>query len=209
MPEVTGISGEPLGITFRETMSGAFALGATDPEDGRILGERARTDLSLSASITIRDVKRFMSEDDESGAIVGHVDFTPFGKAIPGRGGTFKLFSQEGAPDLRVMSYELGFEHAGKPYYLAGRKLVREDAGLELWKDTTTLLTQLHHGEDARGPVVGAGVLRLSMADLIRMVSTMRMLGGGSSADQAAGLAEFGRFFMRSLWSMYGRPSWE
>jgi len=190
-------------------MSGPFALGATGPEDGRVLGERDRTELRLSARVTIRDMKRFMSEPDHAGTIDGHVDFTPFGTAIPGRGGTFKLFSPEGAPDLRVMIYGLGFEHAGKPYYLAGRKLVREDAGFELWNDTTTLLAELHHGQDTRGPVVGAGVLRLTMADLIQMVSTMRAVGDGSSSDQAAGLAEFGRFFMRSLWSMYGRPSWE
>jgi hypothetical protein len=103
------------------------------------------------------------------------------------------------------MVYELGFQHGGRPYYLAGRKEVRNDRrGTDLWNDTTTLLTRLHEGSDATGPVVGAGVLRLGVADLARLTSTLHVVNAKGPGDHARALGAFGRFFMGSLWETYG-----
>ena len=38
----------PAGITFKETMTGGFALGATEPADGAARGQRAGTRLAPS-----------------------------------------------------------------------------------------------------------------------------------------------------------------
>src|SRR5690606_20490521 len=99
------------------------------------------------------------------------------------------------------------FQHDGKTYYLAGRKEVRGDrAGLDLWPDTTTLFTTLHEGVDASGSVVGAGVLRLGVDDLARLVSTVRVTGPASAGERAKPIATCGAFFMGELWDTYAAP---
>ena len=82
------------------------------------------------------------------------------------------------------MVYELAFEHQGQPYYLAGYKQVQNDRkGIDLWNDTTTLFTRLHKGFDSRAPVIGAGVLRLGVPDLMKLTSTLRVI----NADHPGG----------------------
>ncbi|MEX0927045.1 MAG: patatin-like phospholipase family protein [Dehalococcoidia bacterium] len=202
-PEVTKMESSEPGITFRETMAGGFSLGATDPDDGKKRGDDAGTKLAMHASINISDVHRFIEDPQHSGEITGHIDFTPFGQNIPAKRGVFNLFSPTDEPDLKWMVYELAFDWEGKEYYLAGRKEVRNDRGVDLWKDTTTLLTTLHEGPDATGPVAGAGVLTLGADDLVRLSATVRVTNASSTGQQAAALSAFGRFFMGELWDSY------
>jgi len=191
------------GITFRETMSGPFALGETDPERGRATGARNEETLFLHATIHIPDLARFEADPEHAGTIEGEVAFEPLGGAYPARGGRFSLFSPTDEPRLRRMVYEVAFEADGEPYYLAGHKDVRDDPGFDLWADTTTLYARLHRGADAGGAVVGAGVLRLGVDDLARLVSTMRATGTGSAGDGVGAVATFGRFFLGALWERY------
>lgn len=202
-PETTQMKGEELGLTFRETMSGGFALGETEPEPGRRRGEKGGSELSLHATIRIQDLKKFVADPSHNGDITGHIDFTPFGENIPAKTGIFNLFSPTGQPRLKLMVYEIGFEHKGAEYYLAGRKEVRDDPGFDLWKDTTTLYTRLHKGRDKEGPVVGAGVLSLGVKELIKLVSTMRAVNADSAKEKAEAVAMFGKFFLGELWKSY------
>lgn len=198
---------EPIGLTFRETMTGAFALGETDPRQGAVAGERAGTRLAMHATVTIESMDDFVEHPEHPGRLAGHVDFTPWGSGMLASRGVFNLFSPAEPAGMKHMVYELRFQHDGKTYYLAGRKEVRGDrAGLDLWPDTTTLLTTLHEGEDASGPVVGAGVLSLGPDDLARLVSTVRVTGPASKAEQAKTIATFGAFFMGELWDTYASP---
>jgi cholesterol oxidase len=197
------------GITFRETMSGGFSLGWSDPEQGRQAGEAAGTTLTMHAAVVIRDVDEFIKDADHTGELSGSIDFGPIGSDVPAERGVFNLFRPDDEPGTKLMVYELAFEWGGKPHYLAGRKIVRDDAGVDLLSDTTTLLTRLHEGTGASGPVVGAGVLSLGADDLVRLLSTVRVTDARSPAEQAESLAAFGRFFAGELWERYGvRPSW-
>ena len=122
----------------------------------------------MHGNIDIQAFDRFANQKDHAGSLTGSIDFNaaPFGKGMPASRGVFNLFKPggKGKEGLKNFVYEMAFEHEGKPYYLAGRKDVRE-AG-DLWKDTTTLYTKLHEGKDSSGKVVGAGVLTLGAADL-------------------------------------------
>lgn len=191
------------GVTFRETMSGPFALGEVDPEQGRATGARGGDTLALHATIRIPDIARFESDPEHPGTIEGEVVFEPLGGPFPARGGRFNLFSPADEPRLKRMIYEVGFEHDGQPYYLAGHKDVRDDPGFDAWTDTTTLYTRLHRGTDAGGAVVGAGVLSLGADDLTRLVSTVRATGTESVGEGAGAIAAFGRFFLGALWERY------
>jgi hypothetical protein len=191
------------GITFRETMSGPFALGDVDPEQGRRTGARTGTQLALHATIRVADVERFESDPGHEGHIEGTIDFGPIGMGMPSTGGRFSLFSPDGEAGRKRMVYELGFNHDGEDYYLAGYKDVHDDPGFDTWADTTTLFTRLHRGTDTNGSVVGAGVLTLGVDDLARMVSTMRAIDANGPAEQGRAYAAFGRFFLGELWKSY------
>lgn len=202
-PETLIMSTASPGITFRETMQGPFAFGPTEPVAGREAGEDAGTSLALHVTVTVRDLDRFVGDPDHSGTLNGEVDFAPLGMGMPTGQGTFKLFSPSESPDLKLMVYEVPFEHQGEQYYLAGRKEVRDDPGFDLWSDTTTLYTRLHRGSDATGPVVGAGVLRLDAAAFARVAASIRAVDARSPLEGTRLIAKFGQFFAGELWKGY------
>lgn len=197
--------GESIGVTFNETMSGDFSLGATEPEAGEKAGKDAGTTLSMHATVLIQDLERFISDPGHVGELTGTIDFAPLGKGLAAPRGLFNLFSPADDPRLRLMIYELAFRAGEREYYLAGQKRVRDDPGFDLWADTTTLFTTLHEGQDATGPTVGAGILRLNVAELIKMSATMRTVHAESPVAGAQALARFGTFFLGNLWATYGR----
>src|SRR5262249_52124600 len=160
-----------------------------DPEAGRRQGERAGTELAMHATVSIADLERFFAEPAHAGSLSGTIDFPPLGLAIPAPTGVFNLFSPGNDPKLKLMVYDLGLTQGRKSFYRAGRTEVRNDPGLDLWKDTTTLFTRLHAGTDATGAVVGAGTLSLGVAALIRMLGTVQILNAATPAQKAAALA--------------------
>lgn len=198
-PQATRMTIPPPGVAFRETMRGPFALGVEDPAEA----EGSDSFLAVHAAIEIHDLDRFIAEPEHPGLIAGHVESELFGGFVPATSGVFNLFSPSGDPSLKLMVYELAFEHRGRRYYLAGRKEVRDDPGFDLWSDTTTLLTRLHEGSSKQGPVVGAGVLKLEMAEFLKMLGTVRATFAGSVGDQSEMVGRFGRFFLGSLWKQY------
>jgi predicted acylesterase/phospholipase RssA len=215
-----------MALSFRETMRGPFALGVADPLEGRRRGEAAGTSLALHGNIRIDAFDRFVNEANHTGSLTGTVDFNGagFGAGMPGSKGVFNLFKPAGGSGgarkpsgflgrfkraladeqgLKYFIYELAFEHQGKPYYLAGRKDVRE--GGELWGDTTTLYTRLHEGSDSGGRVIGAGVLSLGIDDLVALLGTVEVHNASSEAEDLAVRIRFGRLFLGELWDSYGR----
>ncbi len=205
LPEVTQMKSSAPGISFRETMDGWFALGETDPEAGAAKGKAKGTELAMHASINIRDLAAFVGNPAHEGEIIGIVDFPPLGEEMLATNGVFNLFSPSGTPDTKYMVYELGFEHDGEAYYLAGRKIVRDDPGFDLLADTTTLFTVLHRGGDKAGEIIGAGVLKLGIEQLARLVSTMKATDTSSTGEAAKTVLKFGKFFLGELWDTYGR----
>ncbi len=195
----------PVGMTFRETMAGPFALDTHDPAEGQSRGRSTGVELALHATVVIDNLERFIADPHHLGGLTGTIDFAPFGMGMPASTGVFNLFSPTAEATLKLMVYELGFTHASQAYYLAGKKEVRDDPGFDLWTDTTTLFTTLHTGPDAQGPVVGAGMLTLGVTDLVRLVSTFRATGAPTTAEALAAVYTFGRFFLGELWESYVR----
>jgi cholesterol oxidase len=159
----------------------------------------------MHASIAINDLDLFIADSHHTGSIVGQISFAPLGENIPTQQGVFNLFSPTEQPTLKLMIYELAFEHGGQNYYLAGKKEVRDDPGFDLWKDTTTLYTQLHQGRDKASPVVGAGILTLGVDELVKLVSTLHATNAESVIGQGQALFKFGQFFLGQLWDTYGK----
>ncbi len=202
-PEVTKMKDEAAGLSFREVMSGGFAMGQTDPGAGLLCGQVDGTSLALHATVMIQDFDRFLVDLNHTGTLAGSIDYAPFGGVITGYGGVFNLFNPSGETGLKLMVYELGFEYQGKAYYLAGQKEVRQSSVLDMWHQTTTLYTKLHEGTDKTGPVVGAGTLSLGMTELITMLGTLQVSGVDGAVAKAKIIGNFGSFFMGELWETY------
>jgi cholesterol oxidase len=194
-----------IGISFHEVMSGGFVLGATDLEEGEKKGRMEGSVMTMHAAIAIQDLDLFLREPGHPGGLTGTLDFTPFGAGLPATSGLFNLFSPTDDPKLKLMVYEMGFQHDGRSYYLAGQKNVRQDPIFDLWKATTTLYSKLHEGTDKSGPVVGAGILSLGARQLIDMMATMKAPGAATFTERSEAMAKFGRFFLGELWDTYVR----
>jgi hypothetical protein len=204
--DAPGKGKELMALSFRETMQGPFALGVTDPEEGRKKGLAEGTSLALHGDIRIDAFDRFVNEPAHAGALTGTVDFNGpgFAAGMKAASGVFNLFSPGKDKSLKNFVYEMAFQHEGKPYYLAGRKDVRQNSG-RLWPDTTTLYTRLHEGKDAKGKVIGAGVLTLGVAELTQLLGTVEVHNAASDAERLAVKIRFGRLFLGELWDSYAR----
>jgi predicted acylesterase/phospholipase RssA len=193
------------GVSFRETMTGGFSLGETDPRSGEKKGDAAGTKLSLHCDIDIHDVYRFMEDPQHSTPIAARIDFAPLGMNIPAANAIFNLFRPGEDPKTKYFVYEAGFEHDGESYYLAGKKRVHDDPGFDMWADITTLFTRLHKSKDDSGPVVGAGIIYIKREQLMGLIPTFRATNTSSAAESLKVLADFGRFFMGEIWDSYSK----
>jgi hypothetical protein len=187
-------------LTFRETMSGPLTLGESDPMVGA--GKGRHTPLTFHATISVDDMEAFIRAPAHAARLVAHVSYAPIGDYLPVKRGSFNLFKAGDDPNMRLMTYGMAFEHQGREYYLSGTKSIRDDKGPDLWRDTTRLYCHLHEGSDEQGPVVGAGVLKIGLGNLLRLMTSMRSAREGIAGLQA--VARFGRLFLGTLWDIYG-----
>lgn len=207
-PDATAMREPGTGVAFGETMAGPFAFGSTDPVDGARAGAARGTTLALHARIAINDLDAFIGDPEHEGRITADVDVPGFGTAIPGTAGVFKLFAPTPDPGVTWMVYETAFRHDGRDYYLAGRKHVGGGHPLSaVWRDTTTLFTRLHDGRDASAPVIGAGVLRLSVGQLVSLVRTFSTTGVDLFGERLRTAGAFGGFFTTQLRESYLAPN--
>ena len=195
------------GTSFTEQMKGFLTLGETDPvrgwEQGRLLTQRFMFELT----ITVPDVERFLASEDREGVAEGYVDCDLLGGQLPVKRGWFNLFVATGDATTREMRYRLWFSDlSGTPLTMYGFKDVRDDPGLDLWTDTSTLYITLLRGHippGAEGEVIGAGVLRILPQDFAKQLTTFR----GSGKGPLKAVAGFGAFFVKSLHDVYLKPT--
>jgi predicted acylesterase/phospholipase RssA len=204
-PDVTRMAASSRGFSFRERMTGPFALGQQEPAAALKRNTIGRTTLDLHLAINIRDLKAFIADTDHTAELVGTIHLSPFGMQLPCRRGFVKLFAPTASPAETRMIYQLGFRHEGREYTLHGEKHVRKDAGFfELWKDTTTLFVRLHEGLDTSGPVAGAGVAHIGPIELVRLVGSAYATGVSSLPSRLSVMTRFSGFFASQVWRIYG-----
>lgn len=200
-PEVTKMLDEGVGVSFRLSMAGTVASGEADAAKGSAGG----TEFSLHVAANIHDFQSFM-RDPEHGAVVhGHLSFALYGEDVPAKTGVFKLISPGDGSSKKLIICELGFEHKGTDFYLAGKGEIRGEALSGLAKDACVLEVQLHQGTGKDGPVAGAGILRMGLSDLVHFVSSIHVTNAGSAGEEVRTLFDFGRFFLGAVWESYGQ----
>jgi predicted acylesterase/phospholipase RssA len=195
-------------LQFTEEMKGHVTEGEADHERGaRAPG---RQPCMFRLTIKVDDVDRFLSSPDHEARAEGWVEHGPLGGRRPVERGVFNLLTHTTDPAQKQMLYRLFFSDAGgRPYTLSGRKDVRDQPGLDVWSDTTTLYTRIYPGhvtagEEAALTPYGAGILIIYELDFLKQLGTFRVEGPTPKARLEA-LTRFGMLFLGKLWDVYGR----
>jgi choline dehydrogenase-like flavoprotein len=110
-------------------------------------------------------------------------------------------------PEERPMRYELEFEdHLGVLWRLEGYKRIRDDAGLDAWRDTTTLFVRLVSGGRTRA----AGAIHVDLPGFLDQLRSMRIVTADARPVEAPDparvawtLIRFTQFFFGSLQRIY------
>jgi predicted acylesterase/phospholipase RssA len=193
-------------VSFTEEMAGAVALGETDPESGH---RRARNDGSwfkVHLTVEIEDLDRMLDEPQHEGMLHGWVQAPQLGGRLSVEAGAFNLFVSSGDPRRKEMRYRLFFrDGTGRKLTFDGVKYVRDDAGADAWRDTTTLHVRLlegHVGVGREAAVVGSGILRISLPAFARQLTTFDGAGPGRLGGLRAVL-RYGWAFMGQLVRVY------
>ena len=120
-------------------------------------------------------------------------------------GGKFNLFvPNDSNPSEKKMKYEaVLMSKEGKSYFFQGFKDIKNDSGLDIWLDTTTLFITVHEGSDEAGKVLGKGKLKIAPGDFVKQLTTMKSVNHQKGVSGMKALTAFGKFFAGNLWDTY------
>ena len=206
----TDIHTTPTKLSFSEEMKGYLGFGETDYQRGHDVGKRKKSYVSFNLTIRIDGVNRFITRPLHEAATEGYLTCESLGGQLPVEQGIFNLFVDEADPDEKKMLYRLHFRNGeGEPLTLTGFKEIKDDPGLDLWSDTTTLYTRILKGhvapeQDSDAEVLASGILRIHLLDFLKQLSTFRV-EAPSLADRTSALGRFGRLFLGKLWDVYAK----
>jgi hypothetical protein len=192
----------PASVRFTEEMLGHVTFGEEDFQRGAAAGRDGAAALKFHLTIVVDDIERFKADPRLSAGAVGYVECDALGGRLPVEHGDFNLFVDT-EPGVKRMLYRLFFrDGTGHPLTLTGFKLIENDAGFDVWKDTTTLFTRVLRGHvdeagEAGAEIVASGVLRIRVRDFARQLTTFRGSGRG--------LVKFGQIFLGQLAEAYLR----
>lgn len=199
----------PTAIQFTEKMRGFVSFDETAYQNGYEQGRAAGTALMFQLTIRTDDVDRFVANREHAAEATGYIQCEALGGRLPVEQGWFNLFVDTANRNARRMLYRLYFRSSdGTPMTLSGFKEVQNDAGPDIWNDTTTLYVNLFKGHctaenEGSSILVAAGIVRIELLDFLQQLTTIRAYGPAHPA-RIAGIEKFGQLFLGSLWDVYG-----
>jgi hypothetical protein len=203
----TVVARQPASVQFTEEMLGHITFGEADFNRGAVADRPGAGFFKFHLTIVVDDIHRFSADPRREAGAFGWIECDALGGRLPVERGVFNLFV-DAEPGVKHMLYRLFFrDGVGHPLTMTGYKLVRDDAGFDVWRDTTTLFTRVLRGhveaaEDDTAELVGSGVLRIRMRDFAKQLTTFRAHGRGPAAALGA-LLRFGWIFLGQLAEAY------
>jgi hypothetical protein len=203
----TAIAAQPASVQFTEEMLGHVTFGESDFNRGAAADRPGAAFFKFHLTIVVDDIKRFGVDPMRQAGAFGWIQSDALGGRLPVERGVFNLFVDT-EPGVKHMLYRLYFrDGVGHPLTMTGYKLVRDDAGFDVWRDTTTLFTRVLRGhveahEDDAAEMVASGVLRIRVRDFAKQLTTFRSHGPGVG-QQLGALVKFGWIFLGQLAEAY------
>ncbi len=195
------------GVQFTETMRGYFSLNEKeDFKKGLDLGKKEDSPFEFTLTIRSDDSEKFLKEPDHLAAMSGTVT-SPKLSASPMTisQGKFNLFiSDPAAPSNKKMLYEAQLHSIeGKSWFFHGYKEIKNDKGLDVWMDTTTLFITIYDGHDATSKVVGKGKMIIEPKDFLNQLTTMKAINLAKGENGMSIIASFGKYFAGNVWDTF------
>jgi choline dehydrogenase-like flavoprotein len=202
------------GIEFTETMRGFASIKVTDDyQRGRDQGERDGSRFEFTVTVSAPNIDRLIADPGHEALLSGTITAPAFSPTpLRVEGGRFHLLVRDAdRPGTRKMVYQMpAVADDGRKLHVEGFKTIHDDAGPDLWADTTTLYVTVRDG-DQTGKVVAMGIVNIHIKDFRKQLGTMKAVGAANFLEELKTLAKFGRFFMGALNEIYGgvfaRPS--
>jgi cholesterol oxidase len=198
------------GIQFTETMKGYFSTDEKESfEKGEEAGKEKNSPFEFTLTVTSDDVATMLKDTNHQARLEGIVKAPALSsQPLTISDGKFNLFVDEkAAVPTKLMKYTMVMHSEEcKSYYFYGYKVVRDDKGFDMWKDTCTLFITVHEGEDENSPVLGKGILVIETSDFLKQMTTMKVLHAKSKMEELKIMAEFGKYFSGSLYDIYVKP---
>jgi cholesterol oxidase len=199
---------ETMGLQFSETMSGFFSTQVQDSfQQGWDRGKKDSSDFRFIVSILASDMEQMMADPDYTAILTGTVTAPALSpEPLTVTDGEFNLFTYDPSQaGIRRMKYRMRLtSQEGKIYFFDGFKIARDDPGLDLWKDTTTLYITVRDGDSLESPILGRGILRIYPDDFRRQITTLQITNAESVDQRLEAVARFGHFFGGTLFDTYG-----
>ena len=196
-------------VRFTEEMLGHVTFGEEDFLRGAVAERDGAGALKFHLTIVVDDIDRFGADPLRSAGAHGYLVCDALGGKLPVEHGAFNLFVDT-QPGVKHMLYRLFFrDGSGHPLTLSGYKLIENNAGFDVWKDTTTLFTRVLRGHVAEGDdetaeLVASGTIRIRMRDFAKQLTTFRSSGPGVGA-QVGAIGKFSVIFVQQLAEAYLR----
>jgi len=201
------------GVTFRETMQGWFTWDGEDggaPEDDPAPWERAevapgRCSITFDLTVLADDVEHFVTGATHAARLIGTVtsaEISPEPMIVSE--GCFNLFEVDGERvETRYMRYRMTVTSAaGVTFRIEGKKVIRNEPVTRMWPALTKLYVVIQ--EDAGDKRAGRGILRLSAAAFLRLLTTVRATNAAGMLESLDVQARFYGFFLDVTRTMYG-----
>ena len=194
-------------VRFTEEMLGHVTFGETDFARGAQPDRDGSTPFKFHLTIEVEDIERFSHDPLRPAVATGWIESDGLGGRLPVQQGWFNLFVDV-EPGVKHMLYRLWFEDGvGHPLTMTGFKVVSNDAGFDIWGDTTTLFTHVLKGHVAEGDledIVAGGIIHIRARDFAKQLTTFRSTA--PSAGQGVGaMLKFGVIFVQQLADAYLR----
>ncbi len=198
----------PVGLEFTERMAGFVSKepGAdyqTAHDDGKTLGN----DFAFTLTIRMENVDHFIDDPSHTGHIVGSVECPALSpEPLDVYDGSFNLMHQDmDKVETRRFDYKMVLSaRDGTDYRFHGYKIVRNDKGIDIWADTTTLYVDIWRIDNGVDAPFARGVLHIKPSDFQMQMRTLRPFNGTGEKDRLAAVAKFGALFAGSLYDVFG-----
>jgi len=196
-------------VRFTEEMLGHVTFGESDFARGAQPDRDGAAAFKFHLTIEVEDIERFANDPLRPAVATGWVHCDALGGRLPVVQGWFNLFVDV-EPGVKHMLYRLWFyDGVGHPLTMTGFKLVSNDAGFDVWKDTTTLFTRVlrghvEEGGDEAAEQVASGTIVIRARDFAKQLTTFRSSGPGVGSQLGA-LVKFGVIFVQQLAEAYLR----
>jgi len=193
------------GLRFRETMAGYMSPAASF-RAGYRWGKVAGGDVRFTATIVIADIDSFLHDPERQAPLTARLDYAGLGSRLPVKAGHFHLLCHRNGHTR--MLYYLPFTCNRQRYLLFGQKFVGDPPGFHVWRDLTSLHTELLRLDESGQPLgepLAKGILTIGLPSVLRQLSTFRPLGTGSPLGVISLYARFLTGCTRELAEAY-RP---